>query len=134
MTSSLWFCSKEEPTNFNVDFVNNNNFILSSIGLNYWETLKLMEQMEWTNAVSLKYQSNFVRSQMSLINCKVELKPNWINHCVSSAASADNDNANSNIIFKIKDTKLCVTVVTLSAEDNQKVSKLLTKRFERSVS
>ena len=94
-----------------------------------------MEQMEWTNAVSLKYQSNFVRSlKMSLINCKVELKLNWINHCVSSAASADNDNANSNIIFKIKDTKLCVTVVSLSAEDNQKLSKLLTKEFEGSVS
>ena len=94
-----------------------------------------MEQMEWTNAVSLKYQSNFVRSlKMSLINCKVELKLNWINHCVSSAESADNDNANSNIIFKIKDTKLCVTIVSLSVEDNQKLSKLLTKEFERSVS
>ena len=53
---------------------------------------------------------------------------------VLSAAGADNANADSNnIIFTIKDTKLYVSVVTLSAKDNQKLSKLLSKRFERSV-
>ena len=41
-----------------------------------------------------------------------------------------NDN---NIIFTIKDTKLYVSVVTLSASDNQKLSKLLSKGFEISV-
>ena len=51
-----------------------------------------------------------------------------------SAAGADNKNANCNvIIFTIKDTKLYVRVVTLSAKDNQKLSKLLSKGFERSV-
>ena len=50
------------------------------------------------------------------------------------ATSADNNDANSNvIIFTIKDTKLYVSVVTLSARDNQKVSKLLSKWFKRSV-
>ena len=43
-----------------------------------------------------------------------------------------NDSAN-NIIFTIKETKLYVPVVTLSARDNQKLSKLLSKRFKRSV-
>ena len=38
----------------------------------------------------------------------------------------------NNIIFTIKDTKLYVTVVTLSAKDNQTLSKLLGKGFERS--
>ena len=53
---------------------------------------------------------------------------------VLSAAGADNENADSNnIIFTIKDTKLYVSVVTLSAKDNQKLSKLLSKGFERSV-
>ena len=47
-----------------------------------------------------------------------------------SAAGADNTNANPNIIFTIKDTKLCVPVVTLSARQNKKLSKLLSKRFE----
>ena len=48
-----------------------------------------------------------------------------------SAAGSDKNDANSNnIIFAIKDTKLFVPVVTLSAKDNQK---LLSKGFERSV-
>ena len=42
------------------------------------------------------------------------------------------DNVN-NVIFTIKYTKLYVAVVTLSARDNQKLSKLLSKGFERSV-
>ena len=46
----------------------------------------------------------------------------------------DNDKNNANnIIFTIKDTKLYVPVVTLSARDNQKLSKLLSNGFERSV-
>ena len=51
-----------------------------------------------------------------------------------SAASGDNINADSdNIISTIKDSKLYVPAVTVSARDNQKLSKLLSKGFERSV-
>ena len=51
-----------------------------------------------------------------------------------SAPGNNNTNANpNNIILIIKDTKLHVPVVTLSARDNQKLSKLLRKRFELSV-
>ena len=54
--------------------------------------------------------------------------------CVLSSAGADNPAANlDNIIFAIKDKELYVPVVTLSARDNQKLSKLLSKGFERSV-
>ena len=50
------------------------------------------------------------------------------------ALGPDNTNANpKNIIFTIKDTKLYVPVVTSSAKDNQKLSKLLSKGSERSV-
>ena len=77
---------------------------------------------------------------MQLIKCKVELKFNWTKYCVLSAAGADNvnDNVNNNsngnnIIFTIKGTKLCVPVETSSARDNQKLSKLLSKQFEKSV-
>ena len=46
----------------------------------------------------------------------------------------DNDNAYSNnVIFTMKDTKLYLPVVTLSAEDNQKRTNLLSKGFERPV-
>ena len=44
-----------------------------------------------------------------------------------------NNNNGNNIIFTIKDTKLYVPVVTLSARDNQKLSKLFSKGFRRSV-
>ena len=73
---------------------------------------------------------------MLLINCKVELKLTWSKYCVVSTGRTQNDindnhNAN-NIIFTIKDTRLYVPVVTLSARDNQNLSKLLSKGFERS--
>ena len=81
--------------------------------------------------VPLKNLSNFWRSlEISLINCKVELKLKWTKNCVLSPAGADNvsgnvsgnvnDNVNfNNIIFTIKGTKLYVPVVTLSARDYQ---------------
>ena len=85
----------------------------------------------------LKYSSKFWRSlEIPLFNCKVELKLRWAKHCVLSVAGADNANGNNNdnnVIFIIKGTKLYVPVVTLSARDNQKLSKLLSKRFERSI-
>ena len=69
---------------------------------------------------------------MLLINCKVELKLRWKKHCVLSVAGTDNANGNNddnNIIFTMKDTKIYVPVVTFSARDNQKLSKLLSKGF-----
>ena len=55
-------------------------------------------------------------------------------YCVLSPAGADNVNANFiNTVFTIRDTKLYVPAVSSSAKDNQKLSKLLSKGFERSV-
>ena len=53
-----------------------------------------------------------------------------------SVGSTDNvtyNNDDDTIIFTMEDTKLYVPVVTFSTRDNQKLSKLLTKEFERSV-
>ena len=85
--------------------------------------------------VPIKYQSGFWKwIEISLINCKVELKLERAKHCVLSAGSNDNDNDQSdNIILDIKDTILYVPVGKLSVKDNQKLSKVLIKRFERSV-
>ena len=75
---------------------------------------------------------------MPLINCKVELKYTWTKYCwqlvliiliILILIILFNSNI---IIFNIKDTKLHIPVVTLSARDNKKLSKLLSKRFERS--
>ena len=69
---------------------------------------------------------------MPLIKCKIQLKLKWTNFCILLAAGADNNDANiNNIISTMKDTIVCVPFVTLSARDNQKLSKLLSKIFER---
>ena len=74
---------------------------------------------------------------MPLINCKGELEFKWSKYCVlfSNENESDNDNNNNanNIMFTITDTKLSVPVVTLSARDNQKLSKILSKVFEGSL-
>ena len=68
-----------------------------------------------------------------MINCKVDLRLKWTKYCVLSEAGNDNEIANADnarITFTIKDTKLYVPVVTLSARDSQKLSKYLRKGFE----
>ena len=63
---------------------------------------------------------------MPLINCKVELSLKWIENCVlTTAHNADK------VIFKATDAKLYVPIVTLSTEDNSKLSKLLNEGFKR---
>ena len=65
---------------------------------------------------------------MPLINCKVGLSLNWTENCaLTTAANA------SKAIFNITDAKLYVPIVTLSAEDNVKLSKLLSEGFIRSI-
>ena len=71
---------------------------------------------------------------MPLINCKIELKLKYTHCCVLSANGNDNDNDDpDNISFTVKETKLYVPIVTLSAKDNQNLPKPLSKKFERSL-
>ena len=81
-------------------------------------------------AVPLQYFSSFWRSLGTpLINCKVELLLNWIENCVlTTAANANKAN------FKITDAKRYVPIVTLPAEHNAKLSKLLDEGIKRSIS
>ena len=82
-----------------------------------------------TISVPLKYLSNFQRSLVKpLISCKVEVKNKETKYCALFVAGNDNTNANpSNITVTIKDTKLNVPVVTVSARDSQKLSNSLAK-------
>ena len=69
-------------------------------------------------------------------NCKQELILKWIKYCALSGGGNDNANADDqsdHIIFDIKDTKMHFTIVTLSAKDNRKLSKVLSKGFKRSI-
>ena len=77
--------------------------------------------------VPLKYLSNFWRSlEIPLINCKVKLSLKWIENYVLTTAAIANE-----AIFEIADAKLYVLIITLSAEDNAKLSKLLGGGFKR---
>ena len=62
---------------------------------------------------------------MPLINYKVELLLKWYEICLLAAATT--------ATFEITDAKLYVPVVTLTVEDNSKLSKLLSKGFKRSI-
>ena len=51
-----------------------------------------------------------------------------------AVTGVDNVGGNSsNVIFTIKDTKLYLAVVILSAKDNKRLSKLFSEEFERSM-
>ena len=70
-------------------------------------------------AIPLKYLSDFWRSlEMPLINCKTELSLKWYENCILSSSGTDATST-------ITDTKGYVAIVTLKAEDNAKLSKLL---------
>ena len=75
-------------------------------------------------AVPLKYLSNFWRSlEILLINCKAELSLTWDENCILTSLA-------ENLTFTIADAKLYVPVVTLSVEDNVKLTKLLNEGFK----
>ena len=63
---------------------------------------------------------------MSLLNCKVYLKLNWIEDCILSSTG---DSAK----FAIADAKLHVPIVTLSTKASANLTKQLNKGFKRSV-
>ena len=88
-------------------------------------------------AVPLKYLSNFWRSlEIPLINCQVELSLKWIENCVLTIATIDADASATgadSATFEITDAKLYDSIVTLSAENNAKLSKILSEGFKKSV-
>ena len=63
---------------------------------------------------------------MPLINCKVELSLKKDENCILSSE-------NGNSFFAITDTKIYDPIVTLSTEDNIKLSKLLGEGFKRPI-
>ena len=59
---------------------------------------------------------------MPLINYKVEFKFRWTEYRVFFVLGKENDNANAdsnNVVFTLKDTKLYLSVATLSSKINQ---------------
>ena len=94
-------------------------------------------------AVSLKYLSNFWRTlDILIINCEVSFALSCSKNCVITskekrlvtAAQGDNpevrDNSRTNATFKITGAKLPVPVVTLSAENGNKLLEQLKTRLK----
>ena len=84
-----------------------------------WKNIKIV--------VPLKYISNFFRNlELPLINTKLYMELNWKKYSVLC-------NQNQNSIFQITKGELYIPVVTLNTENNNKLSKLLSKGFKRTI-
>ena len=84
-----------------------------------WKNIKIV--------ILLKYISSFFRnSEISLINTKLYLELNWTKYSVLC-------NQNRNSVFQITKGEFYIPVVTLNKENNNKLSELLSKGFERTV-
>ena len=84
-----------------------------------WKNVKIV--------VPLKYVTNFFRNlELPLINTKLYMELNSTKYSVLRKQ-------NQNSIFQITKRELYIPIVTLNTENNNKLSELLSKRFERSV-
>ena len=126
-SGSLWNFKRDEIID-NVDVTNNDN----APSFKYKANMVGNTENNGTKngvkiAVPLKYLSNFWRSlEMPLINCKDEISLKWIENCILTIHSDDDNNINK-ATFTITDAKRYIPIVTLSSENNVKLSKLLSE-------
>ena len=148
-TGSLWNYYRDEPNSGTEDNINYS--IKDSKSFNYKTSItgKLegnnVEKDDVKIVVLLKYLSNFWRTpHMPLINCEVYLTLTWSENCVLTSKAtreADPDanpavdeiNNPTNATFKITGTKLYVPIVTLSAENDNKLLEQLKTGFKRTI-
>ena len=91
----------------------------------------------------MKHLSNFWRTlDMPLTNCEVSLTLTWSKNSVITDERTQDANSNPPVpeiraregaIFEVKDTKLYVSVVTLSTEDENKLLEQLKIGFKRTI-
>ena len=131
-SGSLWQYCKNIPA------VDNNNAIVNVAKNNLTDlfnvNVKMTGQTEDDGIknveimVPLKYLSNIWGTlEMSLINCEINLILTWSTNCVIVSTNV----AKQNAMFEITDTKLYVSVVTLSTQDNFKLLQQLKSDFKR---
>ena len=115
-TGNLWNYYRDEPSN---------PLSSNSVSFKYKSSIlgKTPEDNDsLTNAkvvALLKHLSNFWRAlNIPLINCEVELILTWSKNC-SFADMTTANNPPTGLEFKITDTKLFVSVVTLSKENDK---------------
>ena len=131
----LWQYCKEIPA------INNEGTIINFDGTNATDSFNFKTKITGqTNddgiinveiMVPLKYLSNFWRTlEMPLINCEVELILTWSADCVIISTDVPNQVPT----FTITEANLYVPVVTLSAQDNEKLLPQLKSGFKRRIS
>ena len=117
-SGSLWQFKRDEAIG-NINLKDNN-----SLSFKHKSNCNTVEDGPNRNKEDV---NNFWRSlEMPLINCKVDLSLTSSENCVLSNVSGAST-------FKIADAKLYIPIVTLSTEDNAKLSNLLSEGFKRSV-
>ena len=128
----MWQYCKDIPS------VNNNNAIVDFAGANLTNSFNFKAKITGQTGndgtkdveimVPLKYLSNFWRTlEMLLINCEVNLIMTWSSTCVIVSTN----NANKGATFKITNTRLYVSAVTLSIQENAKLLQQLKSGFKR---
>ena len=76
---------------------------------------------------------------MPLINCEVSLILTWSRECVITSMKkrvitiTQRDTSPTNATFQITDTKLYVSIVTLSSEDDKRLLEQLRTGFKRTI-
>ena len=102
--------SENVPVNTDPNFANAHSI---------WKNIKIV--------VPLKYISIFFRNlEPPLINTKLYMELNWTKYSVLC-------DQNQNSIFQITKSELYIPIVTLNTENNNTLSELLSKGFERTV-
>ena len=150
ISGSLFNYYRDEPTEHTIGDVNNaiNISIRSSKSFDYKTKIVRslaageLEKDDVEIAIPLKYLGNFWRSlDIPLINCEIKLVLSWYKECVlvgrafrgPPAAAANRIDSPTSAKFEITDCKLYVPVVTLSAENDNKLLEQLKSRFRRSI-
>ena len=149
-SGSLFNYYRDEPSEITIGAGNNarNISIRNSKSFDYktktTESLDVGEdeKEDVTIAIPLKYLGNFWRSlDIPLINCEITLILSWYKECVlvgrdfrgPPAAATNRINSPADAKFEITDCKLYVPVVTLSAENDNKLLEQLKIGFRRSI-
>ena len=155
-TRSLWNYYRDEPSNPLSSDSESFKYKISIIGNTYNVDKKITDddgdevdnpkydangagKYEVGVAIPLKHLSNFWKSlNIPLINFEVELILTWSKNCVLADITVD-AGANPAIVapvkltFEIADTKLYVTVVTLSKENDIKLLEQLKSGFKTTI-
>ena len=145
-TGSLWNYYRDEPSDplssSSESFKYKTSILGNTYNVGYGEAVydaNKVSKNETEVAIPLKHLSNFQRSlNIPLINCEVELILTWSKNCALAdmtvnAAANQAIVAPSGATFKIKETKLYVSVVTLSKGNDIKLLEQLKSGFKRTI-